>query len=40
MIISKNHNLVGQKFSYSGTTINKDWDRSLEIKCRIKRVGE
>jgi len=28
------------QFKYLGTTINEDWDHSLEIKCRIERVRE
>lgn len=49
MIISRDHTLRGhliirnkrieqlQRIRYFGTTINEDWDRSLEIKRKIEK---
>lgn len=51
-IISKNYNLGGQlkiqnqrieriqQLSYLERIINKDWNPSLEIKCKIERANE
>lgn len=27
-----------QRFRYLGTTINDDWDHSIEIKCKIEKA--